>query len=329
MYSTTAYLYQQILTVVSVDTSGAYFDRRWQPVYAKNLKINLGVDNVILFEFINQDQKPVNISGSTITFRLVDQSGEKLLLSKDLVALNSTYGRAKVTLTEADVSTLEAGVVGWSLERGSGDLWESVYVDDYVGSRGNADIVDGTYPDFVQSKQMNIPDHMDGRDIDNPNRVHSGIVYIGESNYTTFQFDFDNFTGNVKAQASDTQLGPWYDVGSQIVYTNQTDRAHVNIAGNHNYLRFELNQYGNNATATANVSSGAVTSISVANGGDEYLGTGSPNVEIIGLGTGAEATATVTSDSVTGLTLTDGGQGYVQAPNVKINLGSITSISYR
>lgn len=329
MYSTTAYLYQQRLTVISVDTSGAYFDRRWQPVYAKNLKINLGSDNVILFEFINQDQKPVNISGSTITFRLTSQDGNDLLIAKDLVALNETYGRAKVTLTEEDVSVLDAGVAGWSLERGSGDLWEAVYVDDYVGSRGMADILPGVYPDFVESKNMNIPDHPNGKGIEDPNRVHTGIVYIGQNNYTTFQLDFDNFTGNVKAQGSDTQLGPWYDIGNQTVYVNQTDRAYVNIAGKHNYLRFELNQYGNNATATANVSSGAISSVTVANGGEEYLGTGSPNVEFEGLGTGAEATATTSGNTVVGLTLTAGGQGYVQAPNVTINLGSVTSISYR
>ncbi len=68
MYSTTAYLYQQKQTVLILDSSGAYFKRRWQPVYAKNLKINRGVDNVILFEFINQDQKPVNISAAPLLF---------------------------------------------------------------------------------------------------------------------------------------------------------------------------------------------------------------------------------------------------------------------
>jgi hypothetical protein len=38
MYSTTAYLYQQKQQVLLIDTSGAYFDRRWQPVYTKNSK---------------------------------------------------------------------------------------------------------------------------------------------------------------------------------------------------------------------------------------------------------------------------------------------------
>src|SRR6056300_930378 len=107
MYSTTVYLYQQKQQVLLLDSSGAYFDRRWQPVYAKNLKINRGVDNVILFEFINQDQKPVNISGSTITFGLISQDGTESLLRKDLVALNATYGRAKVTITEEELDVID------------------------------------------------------------------------------------------------------------------------------------------------------------------------------------------------------------------------------
>jgi hypothetical protein len=117
MYSTTAYLYQQRQQVILIDTSGAYFDRRWQPVYAKNLKIHRGVDNVILFEFVNQDQKPVNITGSTITFRLISTNGDILLLSKDLEILSAAYGRAKVTLLSTDLDEVDAQPVGWSLER--------------------------------------------------------------------------------------------------------------------------------------------------------------------------------------------------------------------
>ncbi len=61
MYSTTVYLYQQITRVLLIDTSGGYFTARYDPVYAKQLTVNKGVDNVLLFEFINQEQKPVNI----------------------------------------------------------------------------------------------------------------------------------------------------------------------------------------------------------------------------------------------------------------------------
>ena len=89
MYSTTAYLYQQIQSILMIDISGvgSTFDRRWQPVYAKNLKLNLGVDNVILFQFQNQDQKPVNITGATFTFRIISQDGQNLLYAQELLSL--------------------------------------------------------------------------------------------------------------------------------------------------------------------------------------------------------------------------------------------------
>jgi hypothetical protein len=327
MYSTTAYLYQQKQTVIITDTSGAYFQRRWQPVYAKNLKINRGVDNVILFEFINQDQKPVNISGSTITFHLISQDGETSLLRKDLVALNSTFGRAKVTLTEEELDVIDAQPANWSLERASGDLYEAVFVDDYVGGRGVVDVVDSVYPDFKPSHTMNVPDYT-VQQKDSPNRAHTGIVQAAGKDLHTFQFDFDNFSGNIKAQGADTQLGPWYDIGSQTTYTNQSDRSYINVAGHHGYIRFEINQYGKGATATATVSNGVVTNVSLAAGGSEYT-TSAPNVEIEGLGTGATATATVSGGVVTNVSLLTGGQGYEQTPAVEINLGKITQILYR
>mgnify|MGYP003353082326 CR=1 FL=1 len=71
MYSTTVYLYQQITKVLLVDTSGGHFIYRWNPVYAKPLTVNKGVDNVLLFEFINQEEKPVNITGSELFYEHV------------------------------------------------------------------------------------------------------------------------------------------------------------------------------------------------------------------------------------------------------------------
>lgn len=92
MYSTQIYIYQQIQRVLVLDSSGAYFDRRWDPVYAKKLTINKGVDNVILFEFINQDQKPVNITGSELRFKLINLAGTAQLIEKDMVIINAQYG---------------------------------------------------------------------------------------------------------------------------------------------------------------------------------------------------------------------------------------------
>ena len=330
MYSTTVYLYQQKQQVLLPDTSGAYFQRRWQPVYAKKLKVNRGVDNVILFEFINQDQKPVNISGSTITFRMMSTNGDELLIAEDLVHLSSTYGRAKVTLTSEKLDLINEQTASWSLERASGNLYEAVYTDAYSAGRGQVDIVDSVYPDFVESKIMMLPAPIDQPAQSNGNRVHTSAIYTSDNTLTTLQLDFDNFSGNVKVQASENQIGPdWYDVGSQIQYTNQNSRTYINVDGRHNWLRLELNQYGISGNATAQVQNGAVTTISSNGSGSEWYGPGNPRVRLEGLGTGATATTTVDGGKIGTITLTNGGQGYITAPTVIIDNGEITQITYR
>ena len=330
MYSTTVYLYQQKQQVLLPDTSGAYFQRRWQPVYAKKLKVNRGVDNVILFEFINQDQKPVNISGSTITFRMMSTNGDELLIAEDLVHLSSTYGRAKVTLTSEKLDLINEQTASWSLERASGNLYEAVYTDAYSAGRGQVEIVDSVYPDFVESKIMMLPAPIDQPAQSNGNRVHTSAIYTSDNTLTTLQLDFDNFSGNVKVQASENQIGPdWYDVGSQIQYTNQNSRTYINVDGRHNWLRLELNQYGISGNATAQVQNGAVTTISSNGSGSEWYGPGNPRVRLEGLGTGATATTTVDGGKIGTITLTNGGQGYITAPTVIIDNGEITQITYR
>jgi hypothetical protein len=331
MYSTPVYLYQQKQQVLLPATDGSYFQRRWQPVYAKKLKVNRGVDNVILFEFINQDQKPVNISGSTITYRMMSTDGDELLIAKDLEILNALHGRAKVTLTTAELDIIEEQTATWSLERASGNLYETVFTDAYSAGRGQVDIVDSVYPDFVESTILELPEPTIKRSAANGDRNYTSMAYTANNTLTTFQLDFDNFTGNVIAQGSETQIGPdWYDIGLQTVYANQNTRSYINIDGRHNWIRFQLNQYGLSGEGVATVANGAVTAITSA-GGSEWFGAGNPNVDIEGNpgGTGATATATLNSNSVGSITVTNGGQGYIEVPLVKINNGRITQILYR
>jgi hypothetical protein len=248
MYSTTAYLYQQIQSVILVDISGAYFDRRWEPVYAKNLKLNLGVDNVILFQFQNQDQKPVNITGSTFTFRLISQNGQDLLFSKELVSLNNNLGRAKVTITANESTYFQAQPASWSLEVSSGVLNQAVYTDDYSGARGTIDIVNSVFPAFNASQLLTIPSQAPDSSI-----YYSSTLTTDGSSLTTFQLDTVNYTGTVAVQgATDATANTveWYDVDfedlktnetvSELAFIDETVRRGINVQGFHPYIRLEF-----------------------------------------------------------------------------------------
>jgi hypothetical protein len=250
MYATTAYLYQQIQTVLLVDITGvgSVFERRWRPVYAKNLKLNLGVDNVILFQFQNQDQKPVNISGSTFTFRIISQNGENLLYARELISLNNQLGRAKVTISAAETLAFQAQPASWSLEVSSGVLDQAVFTDDYAGARGDIDIVDSVFPAFVASNVLTIPDQAPDSSI-----YYSSVLFTDGRRLTTFQLDLNRFTGSVRVEGATTDgdtNGEWYDIPfydydlgvtvDSIDYVDSDRRVGISVEGFHPYVRLGL-----------------------------------------------------------------------------------------
>lgn len=250
MYSTPVYLYQQIQEVLLIDISGVgeTFDRRWQPVYAKNLKLNLGVDNVILFQFQNQDQKPVNISGATFTFRIISEDGQSLLYAQELIPLNLATGRAKITVPAADTLAFEAQPASYSLEISSGVLDQAVFTDDYAGARGDIDIVDSVFPAFVASEELTIPSQAPLG-----NTYYTSTLTTNGHPLTTFQIDIGNLTGNLAVQGSSDATAntvEWYDVDFQDLRTGNTvgnlsfdqdsQRLGINVEGYHPYVRLEF-----------------------------------------------------------------------------------------
>lgn len=350
MYSTTVYLYQQKTRVILIDTSGAYFNLRYDPVYAKKLTINKGVDNVILFEFVNQDQKPVNITGSTLVFRLISQDGAELMNATEMVILAGAQGRAKVTLNASELNAIEAQPAGYSISRASGNLTEAVFTDAQAGARAPIDIVDSVYPEFIPSMELTIPTTDLGAaggyngatsttnnypdwagqsgPINNYSPVYNTEYYSSfiepVNNVTTIQMDLVGYTGTIKAQAAENYQSVWYNVSESVQYLNKTGTVHFTVYGWYPLLRLGFNNsvyttgtngmvMGYPAQASAVVSNnGVIGTISVINPGQGYLAP--PLVEIFGDGAGAIAEATVSNGQVTGITVINGGSGYRPIP---------------
>ena len=351
MYSTTAYLYQQKTKVLLIDTGGDYFTMRYDPVYAKKLTINKGVDNVILFEFINQDEKPVNITGSTFTFRVIDQEGRALINETEMVTLNAQYGRAKVTLPAGDLDALRAQPASYSITRYSGNLTEAVFVDAQAGARADVDIMDSVYPEFFPSAICTIPtvnmSGMLGSSASGtpatypdwalqPGQVINTYSPILNTEYfssfieptaavTSIQLDLLGYTGTIKVQGAENYQSQWYNVSDSVQYLNKTGTVHHHVIGYHPILRLCFNnsvyttglngQIGNPAQVTALVSdSGVVVGGTIVYKGNGYLAP--PLVEVVGDGAGAVLTADVdpATGEVTAINVVDGGSGYRPIP---------------
>jgi len=360
MYSTQVYLYQQLTRVLLMDTGGGEtFIYRYDPVYAKRLTINKGVDNVLLFEFINQEQKPVNITGSTFMFRVINTESNELLLQKPMVILNGATGRAKVEFDGSELLQVLAQPANYSIQRTqpSGGYSDAVFVDAQAGARAPVDIVDSVLPQYVPSAPLTIPNtelsnqfSYEGVGLENyaaspywqgnPNGSNNWNSWVNPQFYssfiaprqavTTIQMDLVGYTGTIKAQAADNYQSVWYNISESETYLNQTRTIHWNIIGWYPLVRlafdsslFSVPFYQNQvpATAVAIVEDGVITSIQMQNNGSGYAAP--PKVNIVGNGAGARAEAIWNSatGAVTGITVLDGGSGYWRIPNATLTSG--------
>jgi hypothetical protein len=356
MYSTTAYLYQQIVRVLLVDTSGSYFTVRYDPVYAETLTINKGVDNVLLFEFINQDQKPVNIAGSEFVFRLLNQTGDTVLIEKPMTTLNAATGRAKVVLDIHDTIDITAQPASYSVQRRSGNYVQAVYVAAAAQARGQCDIQDSVFPEFVPSRELTIPtiygraqqlspgptSYPDWANQPPPintlqqTEFYSSFIDTAQRSLTTIKMDMDHYTGTVKFQAADNYQSIWYDVTESWEFFSETSTQFFNVLGYYPVLRAAFNNsLGFGGTATVYTTDGVVTGIDVTGAGSGYVA--APRVQILGNGSGARAEATIGADgSLSTIVITAGGSGYLpiqfqsnQTATALIDNGTITNIQYR
>ena len=78
------------------------------PQYAKPLTLHKGVDNQIQFQFLNQQQKPVDITGKSIVCRIINNTGGAVLLQKALTLQLPATGIAALELGPADIDGFDA-----------------------------------------------------------------------------------------------------------------------------------------------------------------------------------------------------------------------------
>jgi len=355
MYSTQAYIYQQITSVLLIDTGdGETFTYRYNPVYAKKLTINKGVDNVLLFQFINQEEKPVDITGSSFMFRVVNTEGTEMIIEQPMVTLNAPLGRAKVTLPGSDLLDVLAQPANYSITRASGNLNEAVFTNAQSGARAPLDIVDSSFPRYVPSWPLTIPtvklsamgsyagasfaDYPSWSNYywqGNPNGANYWNSFLNteffssfvvpKQSITTVQMDLIGYTGTIKAQAAEDYESVPYNVTESTTYYNHTGTIYMNIIGWYPLVRLCFNnsvistpnQPGVPATAYVVCEEGVVTSVVIQNAGSGYLAP--PQVDIIGDGAGATARAILSdTGSVESIEVTNGGSGYWPVPNAGV-----------
>lgn len=240
---TIVYLYNQRQYVVLLQI-GANANRRYEKVYSKELVINRGVDNLIEFSFINQEQKPVDISNKEITCRILNYNGTEILLQKTLVPILPITGITSLQLSVADIANIQTQNCFYSLEIPVGAFDYPVFVDDNAGARGTIRIVNSVLPSFVPAKSITIPTHPKPKS-GLSRTYYSSVINTNQSPVLSTQRYLTDFTGTLQFEGSTVaDFSTFYTLSSAFNYTAYSGTEGYTIDGYHPYVRLKIINQG-------------------------------------------------------------------------------------
>lgn len=242
-YSTSVFVYTQRQIVVLLFGNSV---REYMPVYSKPLTLHKGVDNMIQFQFLNQEQKPVNITDKEISCRIISYDGTTVLLRKALTLQLPVTGIASLILNAADIENIDAQQGYYSLEIPIGEFDFPVFVDQNAGARGDMNIVNSILPSFVPSEPISIPS---GQAFPNTNPLanansdaviyHTSVINTNNNPILTIQARYADFYGDVLVEGSVIVDGDWYPILNS-TYSNVTDTMGYTVIGFHPYIRLQF-----------------------------------------------------------------------------------------
>lgn len=103
----TSYLYDNKHTVQILDYTDPAIKTRNRPVYQKTVVVYQGVDNPVVIEFKNQDQKLVNLTGYAVQAAIQDPIEEITVNTYAVTFANAANGRGTFTFDSLTISNLE------------------------------------------------------------------------------------------------------------------------------------------------------------------------------------------------------------------------------
>ena len=256
-YSTSVFVYTQRQIVVLLSGNSV---RKYMPQYAKSLTLNKGVDNRIQFQFLDQEQKPVDITGKVITFRLINYDGSEVLLNKALTLQLPLTGIAVLNVSPAEIEGIDPQKAHYSLEIPVQEFDYPVFVDQNAGARGDMNVVNSVLPSFVPSSTVTIPTGQAFPNLSQANldyfgngqymEYHTSPIYTNNNPVLSIQARYTDYYGNVLIEGSCQPDVDWYPIEAQVDLANVTETVGYVVRGFHPFVRMT---FSSNAGAVTNI----------------------------------------------------------------------------
>ena len=248
MQSNSIYLYKNKTEIQISDNT---MNRRNIVVYAADLILHKGVDNVLFFQFKNSDQRRIPIGNMEFCLVVFDErsAAKQILFELPITHIDATTGAAGVTVPEQYLYTVETGHYEYAVT--SLDLngqKHATYTDDNLGMRGVVEVRLGAAPEFTSSHIL-IPNRLIDAGPDFRTEAVSGLTQVHENQslHTVIAKFADGitagYTGDLTIQATmdniiqQTTNITWLDV-AVLSYVDQEENVTFNFTGIFNGVRF-------------------------------------------------------------------------------------------
>ena len=145
MQTIKTYLYSNPAEVHIMDP--AIFTTRNRQVYSRPIKVYQGIDNPIQVVVKNQDQKSVDLTGSTVTASIQDPTNQVTIKSYAVTWANIQLGQGTFTFDANTINSLEQRFykLAFSSTVTSTDVTRPVYIDDNYGVPLDLEILPAYY----------------------------------------------------------------------------------------------------------------------------------------------------------------------------------------
>jgi hypothetical protein len=158
MITVKAYLYPNLAEVQVFDP--AIFTTRNRQVYSRPIKVYQGVDNPIQVIIRNQDQKKVDLTGSSVTASIQDPTNQLTVKSYPVlfganVGGNIQLGQGTFTFDANTINGLEQRFykLAFSTTVTSTDVTRPVYIDDNYGVPLDLEVLPAYYANSTPPAQ--------------------------------------------------------------------------------------------------------------------------------------------------------------------------------
>jgi hypothetical protein len=128
------YLYPNLMVVQFVDPTLRHTGRN-RIVYSRTIKVYQGIDNPVQIVTLNQDQKPVDLTGYALQVDIQDPVNQLTVASYPVTFTTITSGQGYITLDNATISSLQQRIYKLTVKQINTNTSEAspMYIDDNYG----------------------------------------------------------------------------------------------------------------------------------------------------------------------------------------------------